>query len=42
MTGQSGYSGEETAQTVALRVMDITQKLIGASDMLELGMTDVD
>ena len=41
-SGQSGHKGEDTAAGIAVRVMDITQKFIGALDMLELGITDID
>ena len=40
--GKSAYKGEETEQGLALRVMDITQKMIGAHDMLALNMNNVD
>ena len=41
-SGKSGFTGEDTAAGIAVRVMDITQKFIGALDMLELGIHDVD
>ena len=40
--GQSSYKGEETDKSLAIRVMDITQKMIGAQDLLEININEVD
>ena len=41
-TGMSGYKGEETDKSLAIRVMDITSKMIGAMDQLEMDYCDID
>ena len=40
--GQSGYKGEEADKGMALRVMTITEKMIGAIDILEIDFKQVD
>ena len=40
--GKSGYNGEEADKGLAIRVMDITQKMIGAQDILEIDIKEVD
>ena len=39
---KGGYQGEETQASMAVRVFDITQRMINASDLMELGHQDVD
>ena len=39
---KGGYAGEETQANLALRVMDVTQKIINASDLLQMEYYDVD
>ena len=41
-SGQGAYKGEDAAAGIAVRVMDITSKFIGALDQLELEIYDID
>ena len=40
--GKSSYRGEETEANIAVRVMDITTKMINAIDLLALDVTEID
>ena len=40
--GRSSYKGEETEASLAVRVMDITTKMINAIDLLAIDVTDID
>lgn len=40
--GKSGYKGEDTDKNLAVRVMDITSKIISAMDILEMNLNSVD
>ena len=40
--GRSSYRGEETDKGMELRVMDITEKMVGATDLLEMNFSQVD
>ena len=40
--GSSSYKGEETDKNLAIRVMDITVKMITATDLLEINQYGVD
>ena len=40
--GKSSYRGEETEASLAVRVMDITTKMITAIDLLSIDVTDID
>ena len=40
--GKSAYKGEETQANTALRVMDITSKMINAIDLLQIDIYDID
>ena len=42
LSGQSAYIGEPIDQGLVIRVMDITQKMIGAIDLLEINIYDND
>ena len=39
---KGGYAGEETKASMAVRVMDITQRMINASDLLSMDYNDVE
>ena len=39
---KGGYAGEETKASLAVRVLDITQRMINASDLLQLEYYDVE
>ncbi len=41
-TKESGWKGEETNKSLAIIVMNITQKMIGSLDLLELNICEVD
>ena len=40
--GKSGYGGEESESGMAYRVMQITETMVGAIDMLEMNMNETD
>ena len=42
ITGKGGYQGEESSASMAVRVFDITQRMINASDLMEMGHQEVD
>ena len=42
ISGQSGYTGEESDKGMGLRVMAITEKMIGTIDVLEINMKEVE
>ena len=42
MEGKSSYKGEETAATYAVQVMQVTELMISANDLLALEIYDID
>jgi hypothetical protein len=40
--GKSGYKGEESEKGLAVRVMDITSKMINCLDLLSIDIYDID